>query len=76
MGLDMYLNAKLYLSSYDPKETEISQSVKQLLPEICELPEDQGDIRVKELTVEAGYWRKANAVHNWFVIIDNIGYLQ
>lgn len=57
MGLDMYLNAKRYLWH---NEDELSQKIAENFPNL-------GDKRVKEITVEAGYWRKANSIHAWFV---------
>jgi hypothetical protein len=60
MGLDMYLNAKRFLWF---NEDELSGKVAEAFPEIK-------DKRVKEVIVEALYWRKANAIHQWFV--DNV----
>ena len=60
MGLDMYLNAKRYLWGYDESDMLVSENIGQLVG----LP---GDGKVKTITVEAGYWRKANQIHNWFV---------
>lgn len=56
----MYLNAKRFLWH---SEDELSQKIADNFPEL-------GDKRVKEITIEAAYWRKANAVHKWFV--DNV----
>jgi hypothetical protein len=53
MGLDMYLNAKKYIGSDDQVTVE-------------GLPETAG-LRLKEVTYEGMYWRKANAIHAWFV---------
>jgi hypothetical protein len=60
MGLDMYLTAKRWIW-FD--EDAISAAVAEIFPEIK-------DRKVKEVSVEAAYWRKANAVHKWFV--DNV----
>ena len=59
MGLDMYLTAKRYFSDYIPVEKEIKTALDAALN--CSL----GDI--SEVTINVGYWRKANAIHNWFV---------
>lgn len=59
MGLDMYLTAKRYLSEYDPVEKQIKQEIDKTL--------DTKIGPTKEVALEAGYWRKANAIHNWFV---------
>ena len=60
MGLDMYLNAERYLWSHEDGDKQISENIGQLVG----LPADG---KVKTITVEAGYWRKANQIHNWFV---------
>ena len=60
MGLDMYLNAKRFLWH---SEGELANKISENFPEI-------GDKRVKEITVEAMYWRKSNQIHKWFV--DNV----
>ena len=61
MGLDMYLSAKRYV--WFNEADAISQDIAHHFPEI-------GDKKVKEIIVEAAYWRKANAIHKWFV--DNV----
>ncbi len=60
MGLDMYLNAKRFLWH---NEEELAGKVSEVFPEL-------GTARVKEITAELFYWRKANAIHKWFV--DNV----
>jgi hypothetical protein len=62
MGLDMYLSAKRYLWQKD--DEEFIKVIK------AERLEGMGDMQVKEITCRAGYWRKANAIHKWFV--DNV----
>lgn len=57
MGLDMYLNAKRFLWH---NEEALSEDIAHHFPEL------KGK-RVKEIVVEALYWRKANAIHAWFV---------
>lgn len=57
MGLDMYLNAKKYLSEYDIAVAEKRAAVSIIF----------GGLDVQEISVRAMYWRKANAIHNWFV---------
>jgi hypothetical protein len=63
MGLDMYLNAERYLWSHTDGDRELGENIAQLTG----LPEGS---RVKTIKVEAGYWRKANHIHKWFV--DNV----
>jgi hypothetical protein len=61
MGLDMYLTAERYLFAYgNDNDSELAQKIALLFPEIGTLP-------FKTVTCEAMYWRKANAIHNWFV---------
>jgi hypothetical protein len=60
MGLDMYLNAERYLWGHEDGDKQISENIGQLVG----LPTDG---KVKTITVEAGYWRKSNQIHNWFV---------
>ena len=63
MGLDMYLTAERYIWS---SEKLISDEVANLLG----LQLDGERMRVNSVEAEAMYWRKANAIHKWFV--DNI----
>ena len=64
MGLDMYLKGKRYLSSYfNEGDNEKACKIAELFPEI-------NGQEIKEVMIEAGYWRKANAIHKWFV--DNV----
>lgn len=68
MGLDMYLKGKRYLSSYFKEgDNEIAGKIAELFPELNGLPGRFDGSVVKEVMVELGYWRKANAVHDWFV---------
>lgn len=63
MGLDMYLKGKRYLSSYFKEgDNEIANNISDMFPELAGIRSI-----VKEVMVELGYWRKANAVHDWFV---------
>lgn len=68
MGLDMYLSAKKYMSRYfDPTDTEKIKGINELFG--VEGDED-GDYGAQEVTFRVAYWRKANAIHQWFV--DNV----
>ena len=60
----MYLNAKRYLWTF-PEDGEDAVAAKA----IAELLGLTGK-RVKQVEAEAMYWRKANAIHKWFV--DNV----
>ncbi len=71
MGLDMYLSAKRYVSEY-------RKSDEALRGELNKLTELTGGLEIQEVSCEAMYWRKANAIHMWFVKnvqdgVDNCG---
>ncbi len=61
MGLDMYLTAKRYLSTYNAEDKFLAEKVGNM-PDL-----KNGLMRVKEVSCELMYWRKANAIHRWFV---------
>ena len=69
MGLDMYLSAKRYMSTAFRKEDgEKQEAIQKLFPELEGMVGRWGDNScVKEVSIDAGYWRKANAIHDWFV---------
>lgn len=69
MGLDMYLSAKRYISKhFNEGDTERAEAIQKLFPELADLHGKFGDASpVKEVRIDAGYWRKANAIHDWFV---------
>lgn len=59
MGLDQYLTARMYVSSY---------SDEKLYAELNKLTESLGfNIPANEIVFDAAYWRKANHIHQWFV---------
>jgi hypothetical protein len=59
MGLDMYLSARRYVSEYSERDKELRGELDKL-SDIAGLP-------IQEVVCEAMYWRKANAIHDWFV---------
>ena len=61
MGLDMYLYADRFISEY------FHEGDKEKIAKIQELFPELEDCEVKTVRVEAAYWRKANAIHKWFV---------
>jgi len=61
MGLDMYLTARKFVSNYNDDAKTLSTKLMQHFPELA------ADQSIQEVTVRVGYWRKANAVHKWFV---------
>ena len=61
MGLDMYLTAKRYVSDYNDADKVLSTELMRHFPELSETQ------TIREVSVRVGYWRKANAIHKWFV---------
>lgn len=74
MGLDMYLNKRTYVQYWehngdDNYEVTVTKGGK---------PTKINPKKVKYIIEEAGYWRKQNQIHRWFVEnvqegIDNCG---
>ena len=64
MGLDMYLYAKMYISVRELNEDEKSNEKFNKLVELSGLNKV---FITTSSTVEIGYWRKANAIHKYFV---------
>lgn len=69
MGLDMYLNARTYVSrvDYSQKESKVNDvyvGLESMAPEDLTKYSEFGGISV---SYPVGYWRKANAIHGWFV---------
>jgi hypothetical protein len=68
MGLDMYLTGKRYMASWiDEADAERQSAIQILFPELADMQTQFKGSVVKEIRIEAGYWRKANAIHDWFV---------
>jgi hypothetical protein len=69
MGLDMYLTGKRYLSKHFNKGDDVlAEAIAEQFPELKGKVGHFGDAScIKEIRMEAGYWRKANAIHDWFV---------
>lgn len=65
MGLDMYLTKRIYVQNWEHNGPEGQHQVTVLLggkPHPGVKPE-----RVSYVIEEVAYWRKANAIHGWFV---------
>lgn len=58
----MYFTAKFFLASYPPAT---NPRLEKVLKAMNIKPEETDSTVEVEVTV--GYWRKANAIHNWFV---------
>lgn len=64
MGLDMYLNRRVYVGAeFEHRNVtgsiDISINGKKLPIEFK---------KISEVIERVGYWRKANPIHNWFVL--------
>jgi hypothetical protein len=68
MGLDMYLSKKTYVKQWDHQSPEEKYDV--VVTKGGNVVEGIKASRVKYIEEEIGYWRKANAIHKWFV--DNV----
>ena len=68
MGLDMYLMGRRSLR-YGPNAQSAGSAIESLFPELEHIPSHWGSDthKISEITVDLGYWRKANAIHRWFV---------
>ena len=69
MGLDMYLKGKRYISNhFNEGDAERASAIQKHFPELEGITGHWGDKScVQEVSIDAGYWRKANAIHEWFV---------
>jgi len=69
MGLDMHLTGTRYLWNHDNGDAQKENEIINVFPEIKPFAE-VGSLGVRKIEFDLGYWRKANAIHKWFV--DNI----
>jgi len=60
MGLDMYIKSKRNLWGISDESKEFQDNISAMFPEL-------GDAKVDVVEAEIAYWRKANAIHDWFV---------
>lgn len=63
MGLDMYLSRRFYVGTVSDKK--LSDALLQALG--TKNPEYYSSKGIITVSLPEGYWRKANAIHNWFV---------
>lgn len=72
MGLDMYLEARKFVSGYNFEPIDEQNSYENLLDAVglskTDLSPEASPFIY--LNVNVAYWRKVNAVHQWFV--DNV----
>jgi hypothetical protein len=62
MGLDMSLNAKRHLWSWQDESED--KAIANEVQKVAKIPDG---FEVQEIVIKAGYWRKANQIHRWFV---------
>ena len=62
MGLDMYLYRKTYVQNWDHNKENYQVTVTK-----GGKPTSIDPKKVTYVIEQAGYWRKANAIHKWFV---------
>jgi hypothetical protein len=62
MGLDMYLDKEKLLSEFNNGKDLIAPILK-----IVGAKDEGNNYRHTTVSVPAIYWRKCNAIHNWFV---------
>ena len=65
MGLDMYLTKKTYVKQWDHQKPEERHEVT--VKKGGEIHPFIKTDRVSGVVEEVMYWRKANAIHGWFV---------
>jgi len=74
MGLDMYLTKsyRLGTSSYNITTLKLEAFAQKTSDDgvVKEIPFNINPNKVDSITEECAYWRKANAIHKWFV--DNV----
>jgi hypothetical protein len=70
MGLDMYLDAKRCVAPCDPRTEPMRRVIGAavgFMPPKEKPGQDASLLEVSGVTVRVGYWRKFNALHQWFV---------
>jgi hypothetical protein len=65
MGLDMYLEKRTHVRNWEYMKPEQRHQVT--VKRNGEVREDIQPDRISEIVEHVAYWRKANAIHNWFV---------
>jgi len=66
MGLDMYLYGSLYVGGeyrHDGSIIDIAEAEGMYCGNAISVPVSD----ISSISLRVGYWRKANAIHNWFV---------
>jgi len=67
MGLDMYLYAEKHISGYGFREENEREQYKSVVNAVEATAISDLNSPSADITVTSMYWRKANAIHDWFV---------
>lgn len=69
MGLDMYLEARKYISNYNFEIERKGENAEYhaVIEAIGASKMVTPDVPSVEVKINVMYWRKANQIHNWFV---------
>lgn len=68
MGLDMYLEARKYVSKFaDYTTEEIADDYMEIAKHFPAGADELGDYAGAEVKIVIGYWRKVNQIHNWII---------
>jgi hypothetical protein len=76
MGLDMYLYARKGISSFDWEKGPDGQmkhkqnadyKILTSLMGASEWAASESSLAYAQVSIQVGYWRKVNAIHNWFI---------
>ena len=63
MGLDMYLSKRTNVQNWDHMTPEERHTITVTGPQAATIKPE----RIAYIEEQVGYWRKANAIHRWFV---------
>lgn len=67
MGLDMYLSAEKYISGWQHESPENQRTYAELVNLLGLHHVTAKDSPSGTVSLTVAYWRKANAIHGWFV---------
>lgn len=67
MGLDMYLYASKYVSDSELFDKDNPARFAEIVKAVGAEDFPRGAFPSATVDIQVGYWRKANAIHDWFV---------
>jgi hypothetical protein len=67
MGLDQYLTAKTIVVGGTHALPESRKAYEQVLTAVGSPTVRESSVPIATVDVQVGYWRKENAIHDWFV---------